>query len=84
MVSMFPKEYITPLDIIVKAVDMILFDDSLNGKAIECNGQEIKIREPPPFLNGAAKFTAGGDYQESISAEDLQRHSERKGREMSL
>ena len=84
MIAAFPSEFVTPLSVIVKAVNMVLSDDSVNGQALECNGQEIKARDPPAFLNGAARFTAGGGYQNDLSADALQRYSERKGREMQL
>jgi len=84
MVAAFPKDCITPVSLIVEAVNLVLSDDSVNGRSLECNGNEILAREPPPFLNDAARYTAGGDYKKDIAADDLQRYSERKGKEMQL
>lgn len=82
MVKMFPQNMITPLSVIIKAVDMVITDNSLNGSAIECNGQEIQVRDTPAYLNDAAKFTAGGGYTDVIEMDDFVKYSEKKGNAM--
>ncbi|OAL44217.1 NAD(P)-binding protein [Pyrenochaeta sp. DS3sAY3a] len=82
MVKAFPKEMITEMSVIIEAVDMVLGDDLLNGAAIECNGEQIQVRDQAPFLNDAAKFTGGGGYTDVIDMDDFVKHSEMKGKMM--
>ncbi|KAL4861705.1 hypothetical protein BDV12DRAFT_179871 [Aspergillus spectabilis] len=63
-----PDAFRTPVSLIVKAINNIIDDSSINGQAIECSGSEIRARPPLPFINAAAEFTAGGKYKEALEA----------------
>lgn len=64
VIDAIPTQFLTPASLIVKAIENILNDPSINGQAIECSGNDIVNRPPHPFVNEACKYTAGGGYRE--------------------
>ncbi|UPL02906.1 hypothetical protein LCI18_013840 [Fusarium solani-melongenae] len=64
VIDAIPAQFLTPASLIVKAIEGVLNDSSINGQAIECSGTDIVNRPPHPFVNEACVYTAGGGYRE--------------------
>jgi len=55
-----PKEHITPLATIVRAVEAFINDDSLQGKVAECSAESITYRPPNEYRDEATKYIYSG------------------------
>ncbi|KAI1612744.1 15-hydroxyprostaglandin dehydrogenase [Exophiala viscosa] len=65
-----PQATFVPIEKVVKAVQMLVNDDSLNGKAVELIKDQWKFRDPPEFEDEAMKEVMSVDSK----AFDTQRH----------
>lgn len=80
LVEGVPKQYRTPASLIVQAIENIINDSSITGQAIECSGEDIVFRPPPPFANEASEFTAGGKYRELSGPNAVLSFGEKQGK----
>jgi 15-hydroxyprostaglandin dehydrogenase (NAD) len=52
----WPKEHITPLSTVNKAMDAFLADDTLTGQAVELSQENIYFRSQPDWPNESQKW----------------------------
>lgn len=50
-----PREHLTPLSLIVDALDKIL-DEDITGQVLECSNQKFYLRQPVDYSDASAKF----------------------------
>ena len=55
-----PKEFVTPLSTIVRAVEGFINDDSLQGQVAECSAESITYRPPNEYKDEATKYIYSG------------------------
>jgi 15-hydroxyprostaglandin dehydrogenase (NAD) len=67
LIDAFPKERLTPISTIIKAVEQFLADDSITGQAAECSGEHIHYRAGNTWLDDNAKYLVGGEYTKEIT-----------------
>lgn len=60
----WPKEHITPLSTVNKAIDAFLADDMLTGKAVELSQENIYFREPVGYPNESQTWI--GEHSHTI------------------
>lgn len=58
-----PEEFLTPQATIVKAVQKIIDDDSLNAQVLEACVDDVAARPGLPYLSPAAEFIGAGKYK---------------------
>ena len=63
LMAVSPPEYVTPHSTIVKAVDAFLDDDSKNGLAAECSGENIYYRPQHEFADDKAAYVMGENLE---------------------
>jgi hypothetical protein len=80
VVNSIPEKFRTPVSLIVKAIETILDDSSINAQAIECSASDICSRPPPHFVNEAAEFTAGGKYKEALKSDTIMNFGAQAGK----
>lgn len=59
-----PSEYVTPHSTIVRAIESFLNDDSKNGLAAECSGENIHYRVQQEFGDDKAAWIMGSHFEE--------------------
>lgn len=64
LMAVAPPEYVTPHSTIVKAVTSFLDDDSKNGLAAECSGENIHYRVQQEFGDDKAAWIMGSHFEE--------------------
>lgn len=74
LVAAVPPRMITPLEVVVRAVERVILDSSITGQTLECSGQQIEARSVLPYLNEAAQYTAGGEYKKDFDIKELTSH----------
>lgn len=52
----WPKEHITPLSTVNKAIDAFLADDTLTGQAVELSQENIYFRQPVDYPNDSQRW----------------------------
>ncbi|EMD96963.1 hypothetical protein COCC4DRAFT_199667 [Bipolaris maydis ATCC 48331] len=52
----WPKEHITPLSTVLKAIDAFLKDDQLTGQAVELSQENIYFRQPVDYVNESQRW----------------------------
>jgi NAD(P)-dependent dehydrogenase (short-subunit alcohol dehydrogenase family) len=52
----WPKEHITPLSTVNKAIDAFLADDTLTGQAVELSQENIYFRKPVDYPNESQRW----------------------------
>ncbi|KAB2105915.1 hypothetical protein AG0111_0g5706 [Alternaria gaisen] len=52
----WPKEHITPLSTVNKAIDAFLADDTLTGQAVELSQENIYFRQPVDYPNESQRW----------------------------
>jgi 15-hydroxyprostaglandin dehydrogenase (NAD) len=62
----FPKNRLTPISTIVRAVEEFIADDSITGQAAECSGEAIHYRPAPTYSDENAEYLAGGKFVKDI------------------
>jgi 15-hydroxyprostaglandin dehydrogenase (NAD) len=67
LVDAFPKDRLTPVSTIVKAVEQFLADDSITGQAAECSGEEIHYRAAYKPVDDNAEYLVGGGFMKEIT-----------------
>lgn len=68
-----PKEHITPLTTVVRAVEGFINDDSLQGQAAECSAQSITYRPQLEYADETTKFIYSGVATANADREALAR-----------
>ena len=56
ILKLWPKEHITPLSTVNKAIDAFLADDSLTGQAVELSQENIYFRKQVEYPNESQKW----------------------------
>ncbi|KAH7378728.1 hypothetical protein BKA66DRAFT_466525 [Pyrenochaeta sp. MPI-SDFR-AT-0127] len=56
VLKLWPKEHITPLSTVTKAIDAFLADDTLSGKVVELSQENIYFREQHDWANESQKW----------------------------
>jgi len=67
LVDAFPKDRLTPVSTIVKAVEQFLADDSITGQAAECSGEAIHYRPAYKPVDDNAEYLIGGGFMKDIT-----------------
>ena len=63
----FPKDRLTPISTIVKAIEQFLADDSITGQAAECSGEDIHYRPAHSYSDDNAEYLVGGKFVKEIN-----------------
>jgi len=66
LIDAFPKDRLTPISTIVKAVEGFLNDDSVTGQAAECSGENVYYRPAYSFVDDNADYLVGGKFAKDI------------------
>ena len=66
LIDAFPKDRITPISTIVRAVEQFIADDSITGQAAECSGDEIHYRPAYSFSDDNADYLVSGKFAKEI------------------
>lgn len=66
LIDAFPKDRLTPISTIVRAVEQFLADDSITGQAAECSGEEIHYRPAHTYSDENAEYLVGGKFAKEI------------------
>ena len=66
-VEAIPKDKLTPVATVTKAIEAFLVDSSITGQAAECSGDEVHYRPPYTFVNEAARYMNDGSWMEDIN-----------------
>jgi 15-hydroxyprostaglandin dehydrogenase (NAD) len=61
--KLWPKEHITPLSTVNKAMDAFLVDDSLTGQAVELSQENIYFRDPVGYPNESQRWIAENSHE---------------------
>ncbi|EXJ76395.1 15-hydroxyprostaglandin dehydrogenase (NAD) [Cladophialophora psammophila CBS 110553] len=56
MLSLFPKEHITPMNTVLKAIDRVLEDGKLTGEILELSLDQIYSRKQPDWPNESQRW----------------------------
>ncbi|KAH0831511.1 hypothetical protein FOPE_00529 [Fonsecaea pedrosoi] len=75
-VQAIPPNMITPISTIVRAIEKIIEDDSVNACVFETCGEDVIPREEPAPANKVAAFYLGADFSE-VNANELELIKER-------
>jgi len=68
-VNAFPKERLTPISTIIKAVEQFLADDKITGQAAECSGENIHYRPVHSYSDDNAEYLVGRKYAKDITVD---------------
>lgn len=64
ILTLWPKEHITPLSTVIKAIEAILADDNLTAETIELSQENIYFRKPVEWANESQRWV--GEESNSI------------------
>jgi NAD(P)-dependent dehydrogenase (short-subunit alcohol dehydrogenase family) len=67
-----PKEYITPVGTIVRAIEGFIDDQSVTGEVAECSGEEIFYRPVTSFSNKGSEWVMTGGLKFLMQAGEEQ------------
>lgn len=68
LLDVFPKERLTPLSTIIKAVEGFI-DGEGSGQVAECSGLNVHYRDPPSYSDEDAVFLVSGNLFPKITHE---------------
>jgi 15-hydroxyprostaglandin dehydrogenase (NAD) len=60
---LWPKEHITPLSTVNKAIDAFLADDGLTGQAVELSQEDIFFRQMVDYPNESQRWVGENSNQ---------------------
>jgi 15-hydroxyprostaglandin dehydrogenase (NAD) len=78
IVDSMPREMVTGVSTMVKAISTFLADDSITGQAAECSGDDVIYREPYEPENEAARYMLSGKWITNANGKEIQKHVEEK------
>jgi 15-hydroxyprostaglandin dehydrogenase (NAD) len=67
IIDAFPKDRLTPISTIVRAVEEFLADGKITGQAAECSGENIHYRPAHAWSDDNAEYLAGGKFAKEIN-----------------
>lgn len=67
MVDAFPKDKLTPISTIIKAVEGFINDDSVTGQVAECSGLNVYYVPVKAFPDEEAEYVIGGKFMQDIT-----------------
>jgi NAD(P)-dependent dehydrogenase (short-subunit alcohol dehydrogenase family) len=80
IVDSMPREMVTWVSTMVKAINAFLADDSITGQAAECSGEDVIYRQPYEPENEAARYMLSGKWIENADGKEIKKHVEEKVR----
>ena len=84
MIDAWPKDRLTPISTIVKAIEEFLADDEITGQVAECSGEKIHYRSGHSPSDDNADYLISGRFAKEISIDRnvLATDSLEKGKQM--
>ena len=67
-----PKEYITPVGTIARAIEGFIDDQSVTGEVAECSGEDIFYRPVTSFSNKGSEWVMTGGLKSLLQAGEEQ------------